>query len=172
VLRSRLERLDPASRDLLLIAAVIGREFPRRVLEQVVAPASPPLDDRRGALRTAELIHTARVWPEVVYAFKHALTHEVAYQAQTEPERRAQHARIGEAIEDVYADRLSEQYGVLTHHFTQAARWDKSLTYGLAAAEQAERTFAPREALAHYDAALDAAKHLGNGVGDPATLIP
>ena len=60
---------------------------------------------------------------------------------------------------------------MLTHHFTQAPRWDKSLDLRLAAAEQAERTFATREALAHYDAALDAAKHLGNGVGDPATLI-
>jgi transcriptional regulator with AAA-type ATPase domain/tetratricopeptide (TPR) repeat protein len=170
VLLGRLQRLDASSRDLLLTAAVIGREFPRRVLERVLV-GGPPLEDRLRSLRSAELIHNARVWPEVVYAFKHALTHEVAYQAQTETERRAQHARIGEAIEDVYADRQSEQYGILTHHFTQAARWDKSLTYGLAAAEQAERTFAPREALAHYDAALDAANHLGNGVGDPATLI-
>jgi transcriptional regulator with AAA-type ATPase domain/tetratricopeptide (TPR) repeat protein len=170
VLLGRLRRLDASSRDLLLTAAVIGREFPRRVLERVLV-GGPPIEDRLRSLRSAELIHNARVWPEVVYGFKHALTHEVAYQAQTEVERRAQHARIGEAIEDVYADRLSEQYGVLTHHFTQAARWDKSLTYGLAAAEQAERTFATREALAHYDAALDAAQHLGNGVGDPPTLI-
>ena len=170
VLRSRLERLDPASRDLLLIAAVIGREFPRRVLEQVVPPASPPFDDRLGALRTAELIYTARVWPEVVYAFKHALTHEVAYQAQTEPERRAQHARIGEAIEQVYADRVSH-FGVLAHHFTQARRWDKALAYLQAAAQQAERTFATREALALYDEALQAAARLGGGAGDPNTRI-
>jgi tetratricopeptide (TPR) repeat protein len=136
-----------------------------------VLVGGPPIEDRLRSLRSAELIHNARVWPEVIYAFKHALTHEVAYQAQTETERRAQHARIGEAIEEVYADRLSEQYGVLTHHFTQAARWDKSLTYSIAAATQAERTFATREALAHYDAALDAAKHLGGGVGDPDTLI-
>jgi tetratricopeptide (TPR) repeat protein len=74
-------------------------------------------------------------------------------------------------MEQVYADRLSEQYGVLTHHFTQARRWDKSLAYGLAAAQQAERTFATREALALYDAALGAANQLAGGMGDPATLI-
>ena len=35
VLLGRLQRLDASSRDLLLTAAVIGREFPRRVLERV-----------------------------------------------------------------------------------------------------------------------------------------
>jgi transcriptional regulator with AAA-type ATPase domain/tetratricopeptide (TPR) repeat protein len=170
LLLGRLQRLDTPSRDLLKTAAVIGREFPRPVLERVLSDAAP-LEDRLRGLRSAELIHNARVWPEVVYAFKHTLTHEVTYQAQPETEREAQHARIGEAIEAVYADRLSEQYGVLTHHFTRARRWDKSLSYALAAAQQAERTFATREALAHYDAALGAARHLGGGVGDPATLI-
>ena len=170
VLLGRLQRLDASSRDLLLTAAVIGREFPRRVLERVIV-GDAPIEDRLKALRSADLIHNARVWPDVIYAFRHALTHEVAYHAQPETERRTQHARIGEAIEQVYADRLSEQYGVLTHHFTQAGRWDKSLTFGLAAAEQAEKTFATREALAHYDAALGAAQKLGGGVGDPATLI-
>jgi transcriptional regulator with AAA-type ATPase domain/tetratricopeptide (TPR) repeat protein len=170
VLLGRLQRLDSSSRDLLLAAAAIGREFPRRVLERVIV-GGPPIEDRLRSLRTAELIHNPRVWPENIYAFKHALTHEVAYHSQSEAERRALHARIGEAIEEAYSDRLSEQYGVLTHHFTQAGRWDKSVTYAMAAAAQAERTFATREALAHYDGALDAAKQLGGGVGDPATLI-
>ena len=107
----------------------------------------------------------------MVYAFKHALTHEVAYDAQAETERRSQHARIGEAVEQVYADRLSEHFGVLAHHFTQAQRWDKALEYLLAAAQQAERTFATREALALYDEALRAAERLAGGVGDPETLI-
>jgi transcriptional regulator with AAA-type ATPase domain/tetratricopeptide (TPR) repeat protein len=171
VLLGRLERLDPVSRDVLRVAAVIGREFPRRVLERVISVTQPGLEERLRSLRSAELIHNARVWPEVVYVFKHALTHEVAYQAQSEAERRLEHARIGEAVEQVYADRVSEHLGVLAHHFTQAQRWDKSLEYLLAAAQQAERTFASREALALYEEALKAAERLDGGVGDPQTLI-
>jgi transcriptional regulator with AAA-type ATPase domain/tetratricopeptide (TPR) repeat protein len=171
VLLGRLGRLDPASRDVLRVAAVIGREFPRRVLERVILPTQPGLEECLRSLRSAELIHSARVWPEEVYVFKHALTHEVAYQAQSETERRAEHARIGEAVEHVYADRQSEYLGVLAHHFTQAQRWDKSLEYLLGAAQQAERTFASREALALYDEALKAAERLGEGAGDPKTLI-
>ena len=170
VLLGRVARLDPASRDVLRVAAVIGRAFPRRVLERVI-PESPPLEERLRTLRSAELIHNARVWPEVVYVFKHALIHEVAYDSQEETERRSEHARIGEAVEQVYADRVSEHFGVLAHHFTQAQRWHKSLEYLLAAAQQAERTFASREALALYDEALRAAERLSGGVGDPGTLI-
>jgi transcriptional regulator with AAA-type ATPase domain/tetratricopeptide (TPR) repeat protein len=171
VLLGRLERLDPGSRDVLRVAAVIGREFPRRVLERVVAEGSEAIEDRIRALRSAELIHNARVWPEVIYAFRHALTQEVAYNAQTEAERQAQHARIGEAVEQVYADRLSEHFGVLAHHFTRAQRWDKALEYLLAAAQQAEANFATREALALYDDARRAAEQMAGGVADPDTLI-
>jgi transcriptional regulator with AAA-type ATPase domain/tetratricopeptide (TPR) repeat protein len=171
VLLGRVARLDPASRDLLRVAAVIGREFPRRVLERVISETQPMLEQRLRTLRSAELIYNARVWPEVVYVFKHALIHEVAYDAQDETERRSEHARIGEAVEQVYADRLSEHFGVLAHHFTQARRWHKSVEYLLAAAQQAERTFASREALALYDEALRAAERLSGGVGDPGTLI-
>jgi len=171
LLLGRLGRLDPASRELLRVAAVIGREFPRRVIERVITEGQPTIEDRLRALRAADLIHNARVWPDVVYAFKHALTHEVTYDAQDAAERRADHARIGEAVEQVYADRPSEHFGVLAHHFTQAEKWAKALEYLLAAAQQAERTFATREALALYDEALRATGRLAGGVGDPATLI-
>jgi transcriptional regulator with AAA-type ATPase domain/tetratricopeptide (TPR) repeat protein len=171
LLLGRLGRLDPSSRELLRVAAVIGREFPRRVLERVITEGQPTIEDRLRALRAADLIHNARVWPELVYAFKHALTHEVTYDAQDAAERRADHARIGEAVEQVYADRPSEHFGVLAHHFTQAEKWSQALEYLLGAAQQAERTFATREALALYDQALRAAGRLAGGVGDPATLI-
>jgi transcriptional regulator with AAA-type ATPase domain/tetratricopeptide (TPR) repeat protein len=170
VLLGRLGRLDPASRDLLRVASVIGREFPRRVLERVV-PDGSALEDRLRSLRSADLIQNARVWPEMVYAFKHAVTHEVAYGAQSPDQCRAEHARIGEAMEEIYADRRSEHYGVLAHHFTQAQRWRKALEYLLAAAQQAESNYATREALALYDEARRAAEHIAGGVGDAETLI-
>jgi transcriptional regulator with AAA-type ATPase domain/tetratricopeptide (TPR) repeat protein len=169
VLHGRMGRLDRASRDLLRVAAVIGREFPRRVLERVVDDAA--LEDRLRALRSADLIQNARVWPEVVYAFKHVVTQEVAYAAESEDQRRAEHARIGDAMEQVYADRLAEHVGVLAHHFTQAQRWDKALEYLLAAAQQAESNYATREALALYDEARRAAEQMSGGGGVPATIM-
>jgi tetratricopeptide (TPR) repeat protein len=137
----------------------------------VDADAVAALDDRLNALKAAELIHERRVWPEVAYVFRHALTQEVAYHAQREPQRQALHGRIGDAIEQVYADRLSEHFGVLAYHFTRARQWVKALEHLLAAARQAERSFATREALALYDEAKTVAEQLAGGVGAPTTLI-
>jgi tetratricopeptide (TPR) repeat protein len=81
------------------------------------------------------------------------------------------HARIGETIELVYADRLSEHFGVLAYHFTRARQWTKALEYLLAAARQAEQSFATREALALYDEAKSAAEQQAGGIANAATLI-
>ena len=173
VILARLERLDSRARDTLHVAAVIGREFSRHVLERVVTDADGDgsIDDRVHALLAAELIQKGRVWPEVAYVFRHALTQEVAYQDQREPLRQMLHARIGEAIELVYADRLSEHFGVLAYHFTRARQWTKALEYLLAAARQAEQSFATREALALYDEAKSAAEQQAGGIANAATLI-
>jgi tetratricopeptide (TPR) repeat protein len=172
VIMTRLERLDARTRDVLHVASIVGREFSRRVLERVVpGDGDASFDDGIRALAAAELIHTARVWPEVAYVFRHALTQEVAYQGQRQSERQAWHARIGTAIEQVYADRLSEHFGVLAHHFTRACQWDKALEYLLAAARQADRSFATREALALYDQAKAAAEAHAGGVASAGTLI-
>jgi tetratricopeptide (TPR) repeat protein len=143
------------------------------VIERVVVGTGSEdgVDDGVHALLAAELIQTTRVWPEVAYVFRHALTQEVAYQDQRESQREALHARIGEAIELVYADHLSEHFGVLAHHFMRARRWQKALDYLLTAARQAERSFATREALALYDEAKSAAEQLAGGIADAATLI-
>jgi transcriptional regulator with AAA-type ATPase domain/tetratricopeptide (TPR) repeat protein len=170
VLRGRMARLERGPREALGVAAVIGRQFTRRVLERVL-PDTSRLDDSLGALRAAQLIQVAGVWPEASYVFKHALTQEVAYAAQPAAERQTLHARIGQAIQEIYAGRLSEYLGVLAHHFFEAEHWDQALTYQLAAAEQAERTFAAREALALYDEALQSAHRRGGGAGDLDTQI-
>ena len=52
----------------------------------------------------------------VRYTFKHALTQEVAYGSLLQERRRALHARIVEASETLYRDRLTEQIERLAHH--------------------------------------------------------
>ena len=85
-----LGRLDAStgSREVLRVAAVIGREFPRQVLERVITEDAEGIEERIRGLGSVGRIHNARVWPEVIYAFRHALTREVAYNAQTRPSGR------------------------------------------------------------------------------------
>src|SRR5262249_27144866 len=98
VIRARTQRLGDAARQGLEAASVIGREFARRLVDHVTG--SP--EGSEGSFREltgAELIQEKSPFPELTYAFTHALTHEVVY-GSLDPARRADlHRRVGLAIE-------------------------------------------------------------------------
>jgi tetratricopeptide (TPR) repeat protein len=102
--------------------------------------------------------------------FKHALTHDVAYSSLLVQRRRELHRVIALAIEELYAERLTEQYEVLAHHFSKAEDWARALDYLFKAADKAMRSFANREALALYDQALEVAGQLGDAVDAQALM--
>jgi DNA-binding NtrC family response regulator/tetratricopeptide (TPR) repeat protein len=159
VVTARIDRLAEAPRRALRVAAVIGREFTRRLLDQVVE-GGPALDGLLRELRSMELIHEQRVFPEVSYAFKHALTHDVAYASIPAPERCALHHRIARALETLHGDRVAEIAGALARHYVAARDWEQALVHLVRAAETAARAFATHDALALYDEALEAAARL------------
>jgi len=156
VLTARIDRLDEPLRATLQAAAVIGREFTRRLLDRVLD--APGRTERLlGELKALDLVHEKSRFPELAYVFKHALTQEVAYASLSGERRRTLHGRIGAALEELHGERLPEQSGPLAHHFSRAEHWPKALAYLLQAAGRAARAFATREALALYDEALAAA---------------
>jgi predicted ATPase len=116
ILASRIDRLAPEDKRLLQAAAVIGTDVPFALLQAVADLGEDPLRQGLARLQSAEFMYEARLFPELEYAFKHALTHEVAYGSVLQDRRQALHARIVEAIERLYADRLAEQVELLAHH--------------------------------------------------------
>ncbi len=129
ILAARIDRLPSDDKQLLQTASVIGKDVPWALLLEV---SELPEDDLRRALarlQAAELVYEAKLFPDLEYTFKHALTHEVAYGSLLQDRRRALHARIIEGIERVYADRLPEYRGLLTHHAFRGEVWHKALRY-------------------------------------------
>ena len=162
VIRARIQRLPDAPRQLLELASVVGREFTRRLVDRL-AGASDATDRALRELKALELIHETSVFPELTYAFRHALIHDVAYHALPAARRRELHGAVARAIEELHGERVSEQYEVLAHHFAESAEWEKALEYLSKAAEKATQAFAIREALAFYDRALEVAGDAGPG---------
>src|SRR4029453_8057673 len=150
------------------VGSVIGREFTRSVLGRVVEP-SLAIDEVLRELRAAGLILERRLFPEVEHAFKHALTHDVAYASVPSQERRTLHRRIAESLEAAHADRLSEMAPLLARHYSAAEDWARALDYLVRAADRAAKSFATRQALALYDEALQAAGRIPGGA--PATTL-
>jgi class 3 adenylate cyclase/tetratricopeptide (TPR) repeat protein len=169
VITARIDRLEEAQKRTLQLASVIGREFTRRLLDRL-AEVRARTEEVLRELKAIELIYEKSTFPELAYMFKHALTHEVAYNSLLVRRRKELHRLIGLAIEELYTDRLTEQHEVLAYHFAKGEEWRKALEYLLKAAEKATKAFANREAIALYDQALEVAGQLGAAV-DANTLM-
>jgi class 3 adenylate cyclase/tetratricopeptide (TPR) repeat protein len=163
VIMARIDRLAEASKRTLQLASVIGRDFSHRLVERL-SDSGGRTRELLGDLTSTELIHEKAVFPELGYTFKHALTHEVTYSSLLIQQRKALHQQIGLAIEELYTDRLAEQFAVLAYHFTRAEAWAKAHEYLLKAADKAAKAFATREAIALYEQAETAASRLGDAV--------
>jgi predicted ATPase len=122
----------------------------------------PEADLHRGLahLQAAEFLYEASLFPELVYTFKHALTHEVAYSGLLLERRQVLHARIVEALEVLAGDRVAEQVERLAHHTLRGEVWDKALVYCRQAGEKAMARSAHREAVGYFEQALSALPHL------------
>ena len=160
VLAARIDRLPLEEKQLLQSAAVIGKDVPFSLLQAITELSDEEL--RRGLthLQAAEFLYETSLFPDLEYTFKHALTHEVAYGSLLHERQRALHARIVEAIETLYPDRLIEQVERLAHHAARGEVWGKALTYLRQAGAKADARSANREAVSYFEQALTALAHL------------
>jgi len=160
ILASRIDRLDPQDKQLLQTASVIGKDVPFALLRAIAELGEEDLRSGLARLQAAEFLYETSLFPDLEYTFKHALTHEVAYGSLLGDRRRASHARIVEAIEAAYPDRLAEHVERLGHHASRGEVWDKAVAYLRQAGAKAVGHSAHREALTFFEQALEALRHL------------
>jgi class 3 adenylate cyclase/tetratricopeptide (TPR) repeat protein len=167
VIMARVDRLDEELKQVLRVASVIGRSFLYRVLK-AIAEAGQRLDDDLSELQASELIREKQHLPELEYMFKHALAQEATYESILLAKRRGLHARVAQAIEPLFAERLEEFYGLLAYHYARAEVWDKAQEYLLKAADQAGQLAGDAEALNLYEQAIAAYGRAFGDKWDPA----
>jgi predicted ATPase len=116
MLAARIDRLAPEDKRLLQVASVIGKDVPLVLLQAIADLPDEGLRHRLDRLQSAEFLYETGLYPDLEYAFKHALTHEVTYGGLLQARRRELHARIVDAIEALHRDRLGEHIERLAHH--------------------------------------------------------
>ena len=134
---------------------MVGKDIPLDLLRVVADCGEPDFSRLIARLTAAEFLDEASLFPDRVYTFKHALTHEVAYGSLLHERRRDLHARIVEAIERLHAERLPEHVERLAHHTSRGEVWEKAVTYLRQAGLKAVVRSAHREAIANLEQALD-----------------
>jgi predicted ATPase len=165
VIGRRLDRLSERCNQTLTIAAVIGREFTLEQLKPLIDDPSAGsglamTEDR--LLEVLEEALAARVIEELPravgrYQFTHALIQETLLEELTLTRRVRLHARIAQALEELYGPEAEAHAAELAHHFAEAQTvlgTEKLVRYSLLAGEKALASYAYEEALAHCRRAL------------------
>jgi class 3 adenylate cyclase/tetratricopeptide (TPR) repeat protein len=167
VVMARIDRLPDATKRLLQIAAVIGREFSHRLVA-AVWPGPDPIEPHLEALIRLEFIHERPPGERPGYVFHHALTQETAYASLLERHRRRWHGRIATAIEGFYAGRVEDVAERLALNYGRGDDAEKAVDYAILAAEKSQRRWANSEALAYFE---DALRRLDTMPGTPANRV-
>ena len=153
IIAARMDRLEENLKRTMQVASVIGRDFAYRVL-QTITGMQQELKSRLLSLQELEFIYEKSLFPELEYIFKHALTQEVAYNSLLLKRRKEIHEKIGQAIEQLYSQRLEEFYEMLAHHYSRAENSEKAYHYLKLSGDKATRNYAKWEAIGFYREAI------------------
>ena len=155
VIGRRLDRLAPATLEILTLAAVLGSDFRLAALQAVALDQRQ--DDLIAALEEAVAARVILEDPDEVdrFSFTHALVRETLYERPIASRRVRLHRRVAVSLEAALPVHPAE----LAHHYFQAREVGgaaKAIIHSLRAADASQATHAYEDAEAHYKRALTA----------------
>lgn len=151
VLQARLKQLSPKARELIGLAAVIGREFSINLLVEANGTGTDQIVQPLEELWQKRII---QVQDQDRYDFTHDLIREVAYTEVNPIRRRQYHWRIIQALETLYEADLDSVSGQLAAHCEQAGLTKEAIVYYQQAGSVAHRVYANVEAVNYFQQGL------------------
>lgn len=154
VIMVRIDALTETAKQLLQIAAVMGREFNLALIKQVTDLSQDQLLSALSQLKDAEHLYESGIYPQSTYIFKHAVTQEIAYNSLLLKKRKIIHEKIGDSIERINSNSLEEYFEVLVYHYQRCGNHSKTLKYLELANNKAIRLCAMNEAKFYFDESM------------------
>ena len=164
---TRLAVLDPPTRHIMQLAAIIGHRFDFDLLQRVSGASDDAL---LAALRVMVDAHVIEEAADAAgrsgYVFRHALMHEAVLGELLERQRRSFHRVVGLALEGLHAENPSPVAGELAFQFDAADDAPRACRYHDLAARLAESALAFRSASRHLQRAIARAPDDDRVLGD------
>ena len=160
LLLARIDALPEEGRRLAQLAAVIGRSFLQRILEQVAGTGD--VEAELTALVRADVLRELRRYPEPEYIFRHGLLQQASLSTLPHRRRRALHGVVAAAFESVFAASLDDHLEVIAHHYARSDNPVKALDYLDRAGARAAALNATHTARELWGQALKVAQKLGD----------
>jgi predicted ATPase len=160
ILAARIDRLPSDAKDLLQTLSVIGREFSLSLARAVVTKPDDEINRMLNDLQLGEFVYEQPAVGDTEYIFKHALTQEVTYNSVLIERRKQLHARIGAALETIYASSLDDHLAELAHYYRRGNNPGKAVHYLTLAGKQSLNRSAFAEARTQLQQGLEWIKAL------------
>jgi tetratricopeptide (TPR) repeat protein len=155
---ARVDSLAERAKGILQTGAVVGREFTYDLINRLMGLREQELLSNLSALKDSELVYERGIYPQSTYIFKHALTQEVVYDSLLLKKRKEIHEKTGEAIEELYPDRIEEFYEMLAYHYSRSDNLRKTYEYLKFSGQKADRNYSTWEAFRFYNEAIQILK--------------
>jgi DNA-binding SARP family transcriptional activator len=144
VIAARLAQLSDSARELVRLAATIGRAFTLDLLIQV---SDDDMDSLVGVLDELWQRRIVREHGTSAYDFSHDKIREVAYAEMSAARRALLHRRVAHALEHIHAADLDTISARLATHYEQGGLAAEAVPYFQRGAGLAQRVYANAEAI-------------------------
>jgi len=165
--RALLDDLEPAVREVLEPAAVIGDEFRLPTLSLVTERPAAEVEAAISRALQSGVVSVVQLSPGEDCRFRHTLLRQVLYDDLPPWRRRALHGRTAQALEQIYAAEPNRVAEALAAHWRLAGDLQRAFSWGLRAAQAALGRWQWRDALGHAERARQDAGDLGRRTGEP-----
>lgn len=150
IIQSRLDRLDVDAKEVVCLAAVIGRRFKTQLVMEIFSDSN----ETKKSIHILENQNLIRyVIPNEEFEFRHALTQKIAYDNLLLQQRKRLHGLVAQAIEFLYTD-IDEHVEELAFHYQASDHAEKAAHYLELAGDRAARLYSVQIADSHYFSAL------------------
>jgi DNA-binding SARP family transcriptional activator len=152
VITTRLTQLSPQARELMELAAAVGREFTLEILRQANDT------DEETLIRGLDELWQRRIIREIgtsAYDFSHGKLREVAYAGLSSARRRLLHRRVAEALVAIHTNDVDRVSAPVAAHYQQAGLSEQAVSYYRRAAQTAQQVYANQDAITYLGRAIE-----------------
>jgi ABC-type oligopeptide transport system substrate-binding subunit/class 3 adenylate cyclase/ABC-type dipeptide/oligopeptide/nickel transport system ATPase subunit len=179
VLQARLDSLNHEEKELLQLAAVVGRIFWDQALQHFASTNNDELKlanlpNWLKSLRSKEMIYRreeSTFADAEEYIFKHELLREVTYESVLKKIRPNYHELVANWLIEKIGKRASEYAGMIANHLEAAGRLDKAAEYLIQGGDRSRTLYAHQESISHYRRAIRCLNEIGDQAGAANALM-
>ena len=158
-LMARLDQLG-AVKEVVQLAAVVGREFSYELISSVCSLDKPTLKKELNSLVEADILEVKEDLKDKKYIFRQVLIQDAAYNSILKSKRQDLHKKIAGILEKQFKAFVESHPQILAYHYTRAKIFNKAIDFHLNSGKLLVQQSAHRDAISQLRKGLQLLEHI------------